>query len=75
MDFKLSNVNSFFRSRRLIPEGGDWRMRCRELLQVIWDHSDAAPFRLPVDTLNHPGKNKENHFSFSSSIINQFIQF
>lgn len=37
-------------------------MRCRELLQVIWDHSDAAPFRLPVDTLNHPGKNKENQF-------------
>ncbi|CAO1416510.1 unnamed protein product [Diamesa serratosioi] len=49
-----SRTNGSRRSRRLIPEGGDWRMRCRELLQVIWDHSDAAPFRLPVDTLNHP---------------------
>lgn len=34
----------------------DWRQRCREILEVIWNSSDSVPFREPVDTLEHPGK-------------------
>lgn len=41
------------RSRRLVPEG-DWRVDCRELLEMIWQCDDSEPFREPVDTLNHP---------------------
>ncbi|XP_021706973.1 PH-interacting protein [Aedes aegypti] len=41
------------RSRRLVPEG-DWRVDCRELLEMIWQCDDSEPFREPVDTLQHP---------------------
>ena len=47
----------YFRSKRLIPEGGDWRIHCRELLQMIIECNDSTPFRQPVDTIDHPGKN------------------
>uniref|UniRef100_A0A182QQ37 Bromo domain-containing protein n=1 Tax=Anopheles farauti TaxID=69004 RepID=A0A182QQ37_9DIPT len=41
------------RSRRLVPEG-DWRVDCRELLEMIWQCDDSEPFREPVDTIEHP---------------------
>ncbi|XP_065082304.1 PH-interacting protein [Ochlerotatus camptorhynchus] len=41
------------RSRRLVPEG-DWRVDCRELLEMVWQCDDSEPFREPVDTLQHP---------------------
>ncbi|XP_055603175.1 bromodomain and WD repeat-containing protein 3-like [Uranotaenia lowii] len=41
------------RSRRLVPEG-DWRVDCRELLEMIWQGDDSEPFREPVDTIQHP---------------------
>ncbi|EDS32685.1 wd-repeat protein [Culex quinquefasciatus] len=41
------------RSRRLVPEG-DWRVDCRELLEMIWQCDDSEPFREPVDTIQHP---------------------
>lgn len=34
----------------------DWRQRCREILEAIWNSGDSVPFREPVDTLEHPGK-------------------
>lgn len=34
----------------------DWRVACREVLEMIWAHNDSEPFREPVDTLDHPGK-------------------
>ncbi|XP_055634846.1 PH-interacting protein isoform X2 [Toxorhynchites rutilus septentrionalis] len=40
-------------SRRLVPEG-DWRVDCRELLEMIWQCDDSEPFREPVDTIQHP---------------------
>lgn len=52
------NVHS--RSRRLVPSSGDWRMQCRELLQMIWNHNDSEPFREPVDCVECPG-NKNFH--------------
>lgn len=51
-----------FRSRRnaaLNSTGssgsGDWRDKCRQVLEIIWSHDDSAPFREPVDTIEHPG--------------------
>lgn len=44
-----------FRSKRLVPTSGDWRVRCREILQLIWNHQDSEPFREPVDIVDHPG--------------------
>lgn len=51
-----------FRSRRnatLNSSGssgsGDWRDKCRQVLEIIWNHDDSAPFREPVDTIEHPG--------------------
>ncbi|XP_052866159.1 bromodomain and WD repeat-containing protein 3 [Anopheles cruzii] len=41
------------RSRRLVPEG-DWRVDCREILEMIWQCDDSEPFREPVDTIEHP---------------------
>lgn len=39
----------------------DWRARCREILEVIWNSSDSVPFREPVDSLEHPGKFDRRH--------------
>lgn len=36
--------------------GGDWRDKCRQILEIIGNHNDSMPFREPVDTLEHPGK-------------------
>lgn len=33
----------------------DWRSKCRELIDIIWNHPDSAPFREPVDTIEHAG--------------------
>lgn len=41
-------------------------MRCREILQMIWNHQDSAPFREPVDIVDHPGK---------FYILNSFVIF
>lgn len=49
-------TSKLFRLRRLVPTSDDWRMQCRELLQMIWNHGDSEPFRLPVDYEDHPGK-------------------
>lgn len=46
---------NYSRLRRLVPTSDDWRMQCRELLQMIWNHEDSEPFRLPVDYVDHPG--------------------
>lgn len=35
--------------------GSDWRSKCRQLLDIIWNHVDSEPFREPVDTIEHPG--------------------
>lgn len=35
---------------------GDWRDKCRQVLEIIWNHVDSTPFREPVDTIEHPGK-------------------
>lgn len=47
------------RSRRSGSSPKDWRVRCREILDMIWSCDDARPFREPVDTLENPGK--QNH--------------
>lgn len=39
----------FSSSRKL-----DWRTKCREILDVIWNSPDSQPFREPVDTIEHP---------------------
>lgn len=46
--------NGSRRSRRL-KHLKDWRIECRELLEVVWHCDDSEPFREPVDTLEHPG--------------------
>lgn len=43
----------------------DWRQRCREILEIIWDSNDSVPFREPVDTLEHPGKFCECHINIT----------
>lgn len=45
-----------YRSKRLrrAPEV-DWRVKCRDLLDVIWQSNDSEPFREPVDLIEHPG--------------------
>lgn len=35
--------------------GGDWRDKCRQVLEIIWNHDDSIPFREPVDTIENPG--------------------
>jgi bromodomain and WD repeat domain-containing protein 1/3 len=55
----MLKINLFYRSKRLVPASGDWRMRCREVLQLIWNHDDSEPFREPVDIVEHPGKLKK----------------
>lgn len=60
----LSNGIFIFRSRRNAmalnssggSSGGDWRDKCRQLLDIIWESNDSIPFREPVDTIEHPGK-------------------
>lgn len=32
----------------------DWKVSCSELLDAIWKSEDAAPFREPVDNIEHP---------------------
>ncbi|KAJ6635022.1 Bromodomain and WD repeat-containing protein 1 [Pseudolycoriella hygida] len=32
----------------------DWRVKCRDILDVIWQSNDAEPFREPVDLIEHP---------------------
>lgn len=51
---RLLSLN--YRSKRLrrAPEG-DWRVKCRDLLDVIWQSNDSEPFREPVDLIEHPG--------------------
>lgn len=51
----LISVN-IYRSTRLrrAPEV-DWRVKCRDLLDVIWQSNDSEPFREPVDLIEHPG--------------------
>lgn len=50
------NINFDYRSGRLLPTSTDWRIQCKELWQIIWNHKDSEPFRLPVDCVDHPGK-------------------
>lgn len=53
-----------YRSRRNVTaavssggsSGGDWRDKCRQVLEIIGNHDDSMPFREPVDPLEHPGK-------------------
>lgn len=59
----LSNGIFVYRSRRNAAlnsssgsSGGDWRDKCRQLLDIIWESRDSIPFREPVDTIEHPGK-------------------
>lgn len=33
--------------------GGDWRTKCRKVLDIIWNNADSRPFREPVDTIEH----------------------
>lgn len=61
--FYWNNIIFDFRSRRnaaLNSTGssgsGDWRDKCRQVLDIIWNHGDSAPFREPVDTIEHPGE-------------------
>lgn len=46
------------RSRRSTRSGPpvDWRIKCRDLLELIWARDDSTPFREPVDLIEHPGK-------------------
>lgn len=41
-----------------IEKSGDWKMEGRALLEALWQCEDSAPFREPVDRLEHPGKGK-----------------
>lgn len=45
------------RSRRSTRSGPsiDWRIKCRDLLEMIWARVDSTPFREPVDLIEHPG--------------------
>lgn len=42
------------RSVRL-EKASDWRIEARTLLDTLWQCEDSAPFREPVDRLEHPG--------------------
>lgn len=56
--YDISYVNNItFRSKRLRRGATevDWRVKCRDLLDVIWQSNDSAPFREPVDLIEHPG--------------------
>ncbi len=60
-----------FRSKRLrrgAPEI-DWRVKCRDLLDVIWQSGDSEPFREPVDLIDHPGKCFDNYLQIVKKII------
>lgn len=54
---------ALFRSRRTATtlsnsggsSGGDWRDKCRQILDIIWNNPDSVPFREPVDTIEHQG--------------------
>ncbi|GAB0097421.1 bromodomain and WD repeat-containing protein 3 [Sergentomyia squamirostris] len=36
----------------------DWRVECRELLELIYQCDDSTPFREPVDIIEHPDYNQ-----------------
>ncbi|XP_037956286.1 bromodomain and WD repeat-containing protein 3-like isoform X1 [Teleopsis dalmanni] len=46
-------LSSTRRSNR-IRSDGDWRSDCRQLLDILWQRPDSAPFREPVDTIEFP---------------------
>lgn len=33
--------------------GSDWRSKCRQVLDIVWDNPDSEPFKEPVDTLEN----------------------
>ncbi|KAK9511582.1 hypothetical protein O3M35_000212 [Rhynocoris fuscipes] len=39
-------------------EQPDWKRDCRQLLEVLYNCQDSAPFRNPVDRLEHPDYHK-----------------
>lgn len=48
----------FHRSRRNLlnstsSSGSDWRSKCRQVLDIVWEHHDSEPFKEPVDTLEN----------------------
>lgn len=47
------NLPYLCRSQRL-GAPTDWRVECRELLELIWQCDDSNPFREPVDIIEHP---------------------
>lgn len=48
-------------SSRIRPTD-DWRVKCRELLELLWMREDSTPFREPVDLIDHPGNILFAHF-------------
>lgn len=42
------------RQQALSIDPDDWRRQCIDLLELIWQQSDAEPFREPVDTEEFP---------------------
>lgn len=48
-------IKLFFRSKRL-QSATDWRVDCRDLLEMMWQCDDSTPFREPVDIIDHPGR-------------------
>lgn len=52
---RRSNLQST-RSTARLEKAADWRMEARALLDALWQCEDSAPFREPVDRLEHPGK-------------------
>lgn len=53
ISFLLIQFFNNSRSKRLRSDT-DWRVSCRELLDLLVQCDDSAPFREPVDTLEHP---------------------
>ncbi|XP_046806773.1 bromodomain and WD repeat-containing protein 3 isoform X1 [Lucilia cuprina] len=47
------NMTSTRRSNRNRSES-DWRIECRQLLELMWSRPDSLPFREPVDTIEFP---------------------
>ncbi|XP_013108682.2 bromodomain and WD repeat-containing protein 3 [Stomoxys calcitrans] len=47
------SLSSTRRSKRIRSEG-DWRVDCRQLLELMLQRPDSLPFREPVDTIEFP---------------------